>query len=796
MSPRWRRWTGPGSWAAWTNLLVVLGVIAVALWQLHPSLLLANTTTTGGDTGAHVVLPAFMKSNLLAHGQLTGWDADWYDGFPLYTFYFPLPGVLTVVLNALVSYDVAFKLVTILGTVTLPIAAWAFGRLAGLRNPGPACLAAATLPFLFEPSFSIYGGNLLSTMAGEYSYSLGLSLALVFLGVVAHGLRTNRQRGLAAVLLAATLLCHLITGLFAIAGAVVWLVLDHDLARGVLSGARGRAARARWSAKVLWSVVVGAVGIALTAWWLVPFLLDQQYTTNMGWLNVDGFPHLLFPGSARWVLAVDVVGVVAMVVWRNRVSLFIVVMGGISAGVVCLDPQGKLYNVRFLPLWFLCLYLLAGLAVADVTAGVARLMRRHRVDRWVEAVERSADHAPADWHPGMRITRYRRPRPPARPPAAIAGALLCLVGALVAVVPPLALPASALSRVGVTVGADQPSAWATWNYSGYERKPDYPEYKSLMQTMATVGADQGCGRAMWEYDPSLNRFGTTMSLMLLPYWTNGCIDSMEGLLFESATTTPFHFLNQNELSATPSNAMVGLPYGGLNVPLGIEHLQLLGVRYFMASSPSVQEAAAADPAATLVASNGPWRTSYNGEMLDTTWKIYRIAGTSLVEPLANRPVVWNNVGPGQTDWLPPSLSWYQNPARWSVVPTSGGPAAWPRVPGTDTAPRTVPEAPTAVSSVSTSNNTVRFHVSRIGTPVEVKVSYFPNWKVSGAMGPWRTASNMMVVVPTSHDVVLQYGTSRADRIGWTLTAAGVVALFALGWWTLRTRRLRRGRAGA
>ena len=56
---------------------------------------------------------------------------------------------------------------------------------------------------------------------------------------------------------------------------------------------------------------------------------------------------------------------------------------------------------------------------------------------------------------------------------------------------------------------------------------------------------------MWEYDPSLNRFGTTESLMLLPYFTNGCIDSMEGLLFESASTTPFHFINQNELSPEP-----------------------------------------------------------------------------------------------------------------------------------------------------------------------------------------------------------------------------------------------------
>ena len=75
--------------------------------------------------------------------------------------------------------------------------------------------------------------------------------------------------------------------------------------------------------------------------------------------------------------------------------------------------------------------------------------------------------------------------------------------------------------------------------------------------------------------------------MVLPMWTDGCVDSMEGLLFESASTTPYHFLNQAELSVAPSEAMAepdGLDYGGLDVPLGIQHLQLLGVKYFMASS--------------------------------------------------------------------------------------------------------------------------------------------------------------------------------------------------------------------
>jgi hypothetical protein len=789
--PRPWRLTRRSSWPAWASLLAVLGVIVVALTQLHPSLLLANTTTAGGDTGAHVALPAFMKSNLLHHGQLTGWDPGWYDGFPVYTFYFPLPGLITVLFNAVVTYNVAFKLVTVLGTLLLPVCAWAFGKLAGLRDPGPGCLAAATLPFLFEPSFSIYGGNILSTLAGEFSFSLSLSLALLFLGVFALGLRTGRYRGLAAVLFAATLLCHLLPALFALAGAVLWVVLDADLWRGLHRGRGAVRARRRWSRRLLWSIVAGALGVGLTAWWLIPFVTGQAYTTNMGWVKVDGFPHLLFPGSARWVLAADLVGLVAMVIRRNRVGLFIALMGGVSAAVVCLDPQSALYNVRFLPMWFLCMYLMAGYATAEVVSAVARWNRRRRLDQWVLVIrQRLGVVQGMPWRPGHRISRFRRPEPGPNPPGSVVGPIIALAAACLAVVPPLVLSATTMSDLHITVSANQPSAWAEWNYSGYERKPDYPEYQAVIQMMAKVGAGQGCGRSMWEYDPSLNRFGTTESLMLLPYWTNGCIDSMEGLLFESSSTTPFHFINQNELSPSPSDAVAGLPYKGLNVPLGIQHLQQLGVRYLLASSTTVEDAAAADPDAHLVASTGPWKSDYNNDELDTTWKVYEISDSSLVKPLADQPVVWTGVNPSQTSWLAPALSWYDDPARWAVAPAAGGPASWPRIPASDLHPTAVAEPRTTVSDVSQSDSTVSFHVSRVGTPVEVKVSYFPNWQAHGADGPWRIAPNLMVVVPTSHDVSLVYASSASDKAGELislLSLLGVVVVFVIG------RRARRAR---
>ena len=539
--------------------------------------------------------------------------------------------------------------------------------------------------------------------------------------------------------------------------------------------------------------MVGAIGAGLAAWWLVPFGVYQPFTTDMGYTKVLGFPHLLFPGSARWVLAADVVGIVAMVVRRSRVALFLVVMTALSAAAVCLDPANKLYNARFLPFWFLCLYLLAGYALAEVVAGVVRWNRRRRLADWVDQVRRRLEVADgASWRPGMRIAGVRRPVA-SGPPGSFSGPLIALAAACLAVVPPLVLPVSTLSQIGVTVGADQPSAWADWNYSGYERKPDYAEYKAVIDMMKNVGANQGCGRTMWEYDPSLNRFGTTMSLMLLPYWTNGCVDSMEGLLFESASTTPFHFIDQDELSPSPSEAISSpaITYAGLDVPLGIEHLQLLGVRYLLASSATVEHAAAADPNATEVAQSGPWTTVYNGQTLVTTWKVYRIADSSLVQPLSHQPVVWNGVSTSQASWLPPAVSWFDQPSRWGVVPAAAGPEGWQRVSPGDTTPRAVPEPATEVSKLKVSGSSLSFHVDRTGTPVEVKVSYFPNWQVSGAEGPWRVAPNMMVVVPTSHDVTLHYGTTSVDRLGQVATLAAVVAAALLAVRGVRRRRGRR-----
>ena len=139
---------------------------------------------------------------------------------------------------------------------------------------------------------------------------------------------------------------------------------------------------------------------------------------------------------------------------------------------------------------------------------------------------------------------------------------------------------------------------------------------------------------MWEHEEQHDRYGTPMALMLLPFWTDGCIGSMEGLYFEASSTTPYHFLNQDELSVGPSNAERDLPYEAgrptkADFDLGIEHLQMLGVRYYMAIYDGTEgiAATASNPSLTQVATSGPW----------TVFQVSRRPSSS--QPLKNEPAV-------------------------------------------------------------------------------------------------------------------------------------------------------------
>lgn len=745
-------------------LIAVIAVMWVTLWQLHPSLLFSNTLDTGGDTGAHVALAAYLENTLLPHWHLTGWYPGWYDGYPLYSYYFVLPDLLAALGAHLIGFDIAFKLATILGSLLLPLCAYAMGKLFGLKGAMPAALAVATLPFLFDPTFTIDGGNLFSTLAGEYSFSFSLSIALLLIGLIARGVRTGKGKILTPFVAMVCLAAHFVPYLYVMVLGTVLVSLGLiargwrgddtlDYPEGLLKGSDELDPRAVLS----WSAFVGLFSAALSAWWVLPFATSQLFANPMGYSNDTAFVAHLFPTADLWVVVLAFGGVLFGLSRRSRFALTLTVGLVVFGLAFRFMPQGSLWNERVIPLWFISLYLLVGYFAGGMVSEVARWWRRN--------------------HP-------RALGEDACAPGAQFGPLVLLLMGLLVTVPPLIPNAtldSALSKVGITVSSNQVSSWAQWNYSGYQGKTAWPEYHALMTMMAKIGRTYGCGRAMWEYNSDQNRFGTPMALMLLPYWTNNCIGSQEGLLFESSATTPYHFLIQAEVSQSPSNPQVGLPYGSLDVALGVKHLQMLGVRYLITETTASTKQAASLSSLTKLDTTGPWPGG-------ATWTVWLIHNSATVVGLSQTPTVVPGIDKTHDTWLHANVAWFLNESDWGHLLAASGPNTWAR--STERLPATYGHIshPAVISQVAMGLQSVSFDTSRLGAPVLVKVSYFPRWHVSGATGPYRVSPNLMVVIPTQHHVVLTYGSNPTTSSGVAITWAAIVVLLVLSllsWWRRR-----------
>lgn len=941
------------SWA------VVLACCALVFWSLNPPLIFQNSTPTGGDMGAHVWGPRFLQDHLLTEGRVTGWTQDWYAGFPAYVFYMVVPSLMIVwlaagssiwdgstteivlalliravlfgglvvglrlaprrvgdhwarpllwiaavfvgVLLVPIPYNIAFKLVTVSGLVTLPIGGYALARAARVPFPGPPLIAIATLGFIYDKGFTILGGNGASTMAGEFAFSISLTLSLLYLAVVFRGVRTGRDRALGAVLFALTILCHLIPAIFAFIATVILLFVRREdrtpwwdantagrvvasvlvvftlllvvpgdrvpLVGGVLDtwfrqwwfpavasllalalftnfqprplqvwrGPQGRRAAlgtalvlggsllvllalglvspspwfwvlvvliavmvafAGWDSRLLrWGIVVGPIGFLLSCWWFLPFVGNSTYMNDMGWekytrylqhLVADPIPELGLSGMPyrNIVFALAGLGVLLSLVHRARFGYFLALTVLSFAWIFRYFPQYRLWNARLLPFYYLAIYLLAALAVALVIRSIAIAVQE---------------------------LRGRRDEP------VLVGAIgLGVVATLMAVV---FLGAFGWLPGGTsTTSAGDPSrpvyrwmgiefettivpGWATYNYSGLDNKPAFPEFSGVVDMMGEIGEDNGCGRAMWEYERELDRFGTPMALMLLPYFTDGCIGSMEGLYFESSSTTPFHFLNQAELSVGPSSAQRDLPYSGFDIDRGVAHLQLMGVRYYMATTDQAITAARGSDLLTELEDRSFPYTDATGQRVENRWVVFEVDDADIVTPLERTPVVLTDADDHIDGWVyaaeepaeledgrraskdpGPAVQWYLDPTRWDVLLATSGPQDWLREPSERMlGPATPllddePLPPVEVSDVELTQNSISFSVDEVGVPVLVRVSYFPNWTAAGADGPYRVTPNFMVVVPTEQQVTLSYGRSRWDLLGWVATLIGLALL--------------------
>ena len=328
---------------------------AFLLSYFKPSLLLLDTTIAGGDTPSFLRPIHHLRDTLLPAGNPQGWDLGNFCGYAPYQFYFLPPSLTIVALSYVIPLNVAFKLVTVVGSFLLPLTTTLALRALGYAFPVPALGAVASLLFLFNEGNSMWGGNIPSTLAGEFAHSLGFAFAVLFLGLLYRGIEENRRWRSCSIVLAVAGLCHPVAFLNAATPGLFFLFDRRHFARNV---------------RYLALVYAGAV--LLMGFWLVPLVAKLGYATSINWKWhfaswKDLMPRIFYP-----VAALAGLDILWMAVYRRptdrpgRYLLF----GAVAATLSFFNGTAVgLPEIRFVP----CVYFLGLLLAVDL---VARLLAR------------------------------------------------------------------------------------------------------------------------------------------------------------------------------------------------------------------------------------------------------------------------------------------------------------------------------------------------------------------------------------------------------------------------------------
>ena len=125
--------------------------------------------------GAHIVPTKFFVTELFNNFKLSGWSQDWFAGYPIYYFYFPLPPIITSLFNFVFPFSISFKAMVLLSQVLLVTSIEMLMR----KNIKQFSFYGFTvgLIYLLTESFTIFGGNLASSLAGQYSFTYSIAFA-------------------------------------------------------------------------------------------------------------------------------------------------------------------------------------------------------------------------------------------------------------------------------------------------------------------------------------------------------------------------------------------------------------------------------------------------------------------------------------------------------------------------------------------------------------------------------------------------------------------------------------------
>jgi len=680
--------------------------LIVLILFLRIDLVFQNNTPTGGDMGAHIVaIDTFIK-DFMPNFQISGWSNDWFAGYPLYYFYFPLPAIITFFLDLIFPFGVAFKLMVVISTILVVYSLEKLLRKDSIKFSSIG--ATAGLFYVFTESFTIYGGNLASTLAGQFSFAYSLAfgnLAIFYL------IKSNNKFrfSISSIFLSLCLLSHLIPFIIYIPiYGFYWLFKKENIYQKILSI---------------------TIFLALVSRWFISLFINLEFTTNMSYTPFTRIEDLIKEDILPiiFILIGLIIAKFKELIQYKSLNLFEMYLVVSSILLYFFVPEGALWNGRLVPFFNLGVIFILFKAIEIFVEDLNLYQQGINVLTILFLIGTSYclyifyDN----WSSNQSyLNQY------------ILIIFLISIFAIlnlrnVEIQINLLLVSIVLSTVSFL------PHWLNWNFTGYEGKNDWTQIENLYSKLD----DLKPGRIMWEPNSDMNKYGTPMTLMTIPYFTKHT--SMEGLYFDSSITTPFHFISVSGLAKRPSNPVGGLSYINNQFDQGVEHLNHLGVDYFISYTEEIESKAMDSENLILLFSSEPFSVfkvnSSKVELIYQDIKIFSKASTQ--DGILSSILRDTNIN----NFFDKAYEIFDELDKKRVIEGSNGMNIV-----------SSKKNDLQITDLNITNNKISFFTDSPGELHLIKVSYFPNWKIANGKGPFRTSPSFMSVIPDTKYVEITF----------------------------------------
>ena len=315
------------------------------------------SAATGGDMGSHY-WPLYTLTHFgFPHGLLRYWNPGNLGGEAHFVHYFPLPFWFMSLISLFTSLGSAFKIGILLPLLFFPHSVYYALRGLGLKFPAPILATAVSLCFLYNESYNFYGGNGLSTMAGQFAHAYAIMFLFLWVGTLGWEIRNKKTPFFSVLLFSSVALSHgyLFLGLpfFCLAFLFFYPHLSIQ--------------------ERLKTVLISAgTGTLLSLWFLVPMITSKKWTTlyNIRFFLRDALPDsfskIHIPIGVILVLGLSLT-ILFKLIKKIKHSLFfwLTPFLGYLFYYIIAEPMGVV-NIRAVPQMELFLMIIAGIFLSTL----------------------------------------------------------------------------------------------------------------------------------------------------------------------------------------------------------------------------------------------------------------------------------------------------------------------------------------------------------------------------------------------------------------------------------------------